>query len=323
MEVSEQGQTLDQLAKSGWKEAPPPSEPTSSKGHDFKILGVNIHVPAEEKPRVDSNMIGWGDRGAGIAPEDALIGGQAVKAIAAAGPTIAAKAKTAAELAAPQAKYWLTKGALIKLGVPPLLAEGAAVAVSGWKGTKEPPAPTGPHLDRSVPVRPSELTQQQLAERIKFGTGTPPAAVEKPMLRGGAAPSAPVAPVVASPVPPVTPAAPSAQSVAPPPSGESLPSPRPANSLPDQKALNEAALARRRAEYQATSAARTPAPAAKPTLLASEAKEYLRLIQSGKSAKDAMASIEMQRALNAQLGLGTPSPAETKFPKGMRGGLPK
>lgn len=36
-------------------------------------------------------------------------------------------------------------------------------------------APTGAaHLDRSVPVRPSELTQEQLGERIASGTGTPP-----------------------------------------------------------------------------------------------------------------------------------------------------
>lgn len=34
--------------------------------------------------------------------------------------------------------------------------------------------PKPSHLDLSVPVRPSQLTQEQLGERIRFGTGTPP-----------------------------------------------------------------------------------------------------------------------------------------------------
>src|SRR5262245_48340384 len=38
-----------------------------------------------------------------------------------------------------------------------------------------PANPTAPHLDRSVPVRPSDLTPDQLAQRIQYGTGTPPA----------------------------------------------------------------------------------------------------------------------------------------------------
>lgn len=33
---------------------------------------------------------------------------------------------------------------------------------------------TTAHLDRSVPARPSELTQEQIADRLKFGMGTPP-----------------------------------------------------------------------------------------------------------------------------------------------------
>lgn len=60
------------------------------------------------------------------------------------------------------------------------------VAKAGkWlQGTAEeapelPTPPTGPHLDRSVPMRPSEMTQQQIMERVKFGQGTP-----KPVSRG-------------------------------------------------------------------------------------------------------------------------------------------
>jgi len=47
-----------------------------------------------------------------------------------------------------------------------------------------PPGPTGPHLDRSMPMRPSEMTQQQLLERIQSGTGTPPPPAAKPPLGG-------------------------------------------------------------------------------------------------------------------------------------------
>ncbi len=95
--------------------------------------------------------------------------------------------------------------------------------------------------------------------------------------------------------------------------------------LPDQKALNEAALAARREAYQAKlqTAPTTPAAPAKPTLMASEAKEYLRLLKAGKSSKEALESIVAQRALIQSMGLRTPTLAETKFPKGMRGGAPK
>lgn len=47
-----------------------------------------------------------------------------------------------------------------------------------------PPGPSGPHLDRSMPMRPGEMTQQQIGERLKFGTGEPPPKVEKSPLGG-------------------------------------------------------------------------------------------------------------------------------------------
>lgn len=50
-----------------------------------------------------------------------------------------------------------------------------------------PPAQSGSgttaHLDRSIPTRPSELTQEQIAERFKLGTGTPPAVERNAMGR--------------------------------------------------------------------------------------------------------------------------------------------
>lgn len=71
-----------------------------------------------------------------------------------------------------------------------------------------PEAPSMAHLDLSVPVRPSQLTPEQLGERIRFGTGTPPARVPKapivhapePVAPMPSHPPAPVAVVEASPL---------------------------------------------------------------------------------------------------------------------------
>jgi hypothetical protein len=91
-----------------------------------------------------------------------------------------------------------------------------------------------------------------------------------------------------------------------------------ANSLPDQKALNEAAIAARRAAYQAKVAAESQTPptvAPKASLLASEAKEYIRLLQSGKTAREAMDAIETQRAFVQRFGTPTPTAEQLRFAK--------
>lgn len=100
--------------------------------------------------------------------------------------------------------------------------------------------------------------------------------------------------------------------------------------MPDQRALNEEALARRRAAYQATQAA-TPPPApvvppqspAKFVPTPAEMKEYMRLLRTGKTEAEAGRAIVAQRDLMEQFGLKAPTVEETKFPKGMRGGQPK
>lgn len=51
-----------------------------------------------------------------------------------------------------------------------------------------------------------------------------------------------------------------------------------------------------------------------------ETKFYLAMKQAGKSDAQVIEMIRAARALNASLGLKTPTVAETKFPKGMRGG---
>lgn len=122
------------------------------------------------------------------------------------------------------------------------------------------------------------------------------------------------------------------------------------NALPNQKLLNELAIEARRAKVRLTDATEhaaidavqngaTPkeavatvarpaasAPAAsaaaapvKFRLSAAESKEFARLTRAGKTPTEARDLIEMQRELMSKLGTPTPSAAETRFPKGMRG----
>lgn len=63
------------------------------------------------------------------------------------------------------------------------------------------------------------------------------------------------------------------------------------------------------------------AVAAKPKLTAPESKEYFRLRMAGKSDAEAKTAIEAARAFQAAHELTTPTAAETRFPKGMRGGV--
>jgi hypothetical protein len=88
-----------------------------------------------------------------------------------------------------------------------------------------------------------------------------------------------------------------------------------------QQLLNEEALARRRAEYQARQGqtpAQTPSPQ-KPTMDAQETLVYLRLRAMGKTDQEAQVAIEQARALKDRLGLPTPTAAQKRFPKGFRG----
>lgn len=63
----------------------------------------------------------------------------------------------------------------------------------------------------------------------------------------------------------------------------------------------------------------SPPPTKNVRLTAPETKEFLNL-QKKMSAKEAMAEIQLQRELMAKLNLSSPTVAQTKFPKGMRGG---
>jgi hypothetical protein len=116
----------------------------------------------------------------------------------------------------------------------------------------------------------------------------------------------------------------SASGGTPPPAGpppESVPAGTGAKS--PQAILNDEAIARRRAAYQAKQAQTKPEPAAaepKAIEIPPEVEqEYLRLRAMGKTDQQAKEAILVSLQMNAKLGLKIPTEAETKFPKGMRG----
>lgn len=224
---------------------------------------------------------------------------------------IAAGAKEGLATAAPVIKYEATRTMLRAMKVPDSLAIPIAMVVSGYKkGAK--PEPVAEPVPTAAPATVPGTGTSMVPAPMPAPAGVPVAS----------APAGPMPPSAAAP-PPMSPVVPGGQSVAPPPMPEAPASaPPPMNNLPDQRALNDAALAARRASYQARSAQPPPAPVvpAKPMLLASEAKAYIKLLESGKTAKEAMEAIVAQRAFQAQFGLTTPTAAETKFPKGQRGG---
>lgn len=95
----------------------------------------------------------------------------------------------------------------------------------------------------------------------------------------------------------------------------------------DARAQFEAAKAARHGPVGVTAqppaVAMPEAVAAKPMLTAPETKEYFRLRMAGKSDAEAKTAIEAARAFQTQFGTPSPTAAETRFPKGMRGGVAK
>jgi len=101
-----------------------------------------------------------------------------------------------------------------------------------------------------------------------------------------------------------------------------MPGPRAVkNALPDQKALNEAALAARRAAYQASlePAADTVVKASgKMHFTAPEWAAFRELRARGVNLEDAAAGAKAAGQLARQFGLSQPTAAQTSFPKGNR-----
>lgn len=235
--------------------------------------------PSPEVTREDNSLFG-------MPPEVAVLSGMAVgRAMGATGLTAAGRAvaglKAAGAQVAPVIKYEVVKSALQAAGLSPSLATAGAMAISAYK--KGAPAAaeaeaiaTGPHMDRSVPMRPSELTAEQLAQRIK----QPGSITDEARAQFDAAKAARNGPIGVT---------------AQPPAAEPIAAPAPVSS----------------------------AVAAKPTASAPEVKEYFRLRAAGKTDAEAQDAIQAARAMNAQFGMTPPTVAQTKFPKGMRGGVAK
>lgn len=283
------------------EEPPPPAGTWEDRGVAGRVWHPAV-PPAGE--RADSDVVGGIPLFGGISPEAVVAGGVGVgRALAAPAAHIIdralAGAKALGDQVSPQIKYEVAKTSLQAVGVPAPAAMAMALVISGLKrGAKETPtteAPSGPHLDRSAPMRPGEMTQQQIGERLRFGTGTPPAkAAPKPMIGVTAQPPAvpvePVASGLVAPAPqaaaPVVPTASAPQPSAPLPPSAPVPSPgapvpadpsaaamrmgpdgllvgRPGGNpaMPDQRTLNDAALAIRRQAAQSRLAAGSAPPA--------------------------------------------------------------
>jgi hypothetical protein len=142
--------------------------------------------------RADSNMVSVGN--VGIAPEDALVGGQIVRGVAGAVGSggVVAGAKTAFGHAAGYAKFEVVKHGLVALGVPHGVADAAALFIAGRGGAATEAEAANPDLARiaTKAERPNgAISPTPLRER--FPNGLPRA--EPPT-------ASPVAPVASLPL---------------------------------------------------------------------------------------------------------------------------
>lgn len=239
-----------------------------------------------------------------------------------------AAAKMAATTASPLLKFEVTRRAMMAMGAPDWMATGAAAYVSGMKGkgaaeaehvsapgfprtsvAADPPPVAAAPVDLSrVPA--GSLTQEQIGERLaatnagavpEVATVATPAPAGARLADQRAAFQARVA----------ARQAPEAQTATAAPIASPAAASPVATALPNQKALNELAIAARRA---------------KTTLSPDEARALVKVVEAGQTPQSAVADLMQARlaadpaaAFNARYGLKVPTDAETKFPKGMRG----
>jgi hypothetical protein len=165
------------------------------------VGGVPVTV-ASDPARADSNIAGTAS-GAGVAPEDALMVGMAVKNTVGAvrgGTGIIGKAlagvKQVAEQAGPAVKYELARTALMSAGIPGPAATAAAMLFSGYRAGAKSPS-TAPEAPPAAAVDLAPSAQAAQAARAQ-AFQTPAAPPEAP-----AAPQAqtPTPAPVASPAP--------------------------------------------------------------------------------------------------------------------------
>lgn len=283
------------LAKQAGAVASAPAPPSPGTWEDRGIGGKVWH-PASgvtERDRADNAFLG-------MPPEFAALSGLAIgRAVGAPALSVAARAvaglKATAGEALPQVKYQVTRSTLETMGVPPTLSIPIAMYVSGLKGGKKATAGE----PSTVPPPIVETAQQTMARKM---ASAPAAVPEPPAPASAAAPAAPVSSEPPVPAPTEFQAAQSAR----------------ANALPDQKALNEAALAARRAAYQASQspAAETVVPASgKLHFTAPEWAAFRELRARGASLEDAASGARAAGAFARQFGLSQPTLEQTRFPK--------
>jgi len=294
-----------------------------------------------------------------LTPEELLAGGAIVRGIGrvALSPEIAttagrvlAAARAAGGVGWGVAKYEGTKLVLEKVGVPSDIAGMLAFGVFGRPGPATATAETGelarppadaPHLDRSVPVPASVLTAEERAQRIAYGTGTPPPKPVKPPIAARTPAPEPVAPPEAAPAAPAPPDVSPGPSAAPGPPGAPAPATPAGFGWSPQRIQNELGLAARRMKVSLTApqyqeaadlvrqgqtptaavaqvnrgsgaspvapgaGPTTPPPGPKPKVPAAVMAEYARLRRLGKSHAEAVDILEFQQALIRRM--GTPS----------------
>lgn len=293
----------------------PEAQTPVDQGHweDRGIGGKVWHPPAgagSERTREDNSLLG-------MPPELAVVSGVGLaRAVAGAGAGAAAKTVAAGQAlagqAAPYLKYEIYRHGLMTMGIPWYVADGIAAVAAGMpkRGAAAGEAAAGEAAAAEAAptrVKAGSLTPEQITERLKNKVGSqipPEPPVERAPFRvKERVPSAPVETPSAAPAP-----------EAGHPAAEAQAAPR---AKSPQQLLNEEALAKRRAAYQARQAAPTPesapeaAPAEttqKPKLTGAQAKRYLDLRAMNKTDAQAREILEAE----SKLASGLPTDAEVR-----------
>lgn len=206
-----------------------------------------------------------------------------------------------------------------------VVGEDLADAMRGSRVPAPPQSdPSGPHLDLTTPVQPGSLTQEQLAERFAAVKAQGGLSAEA-RAQFDAAKATRNGPIGVTAHPPAIEPIVASESASPDAKAPTVAvQARPSFNVIRDAQGNISHLERVPSSASSTASFKPAAVmpetlAAKPMLTAPETKEYFRLRMTGKSDAEAKTAIEAARAFIAAHGLTTPSAAETRFPKGMRG----
>jgi hypothetical protein len=182
--------------------AAPPPAPAGGSWYDHPVLGRIWRPPGvaagqdATSKRRDSVVLGWGDNGGGVAPEDLLMLGQAGRAITGAAKLGGALGgvKEAIIQASPVIKYEATRATLRAAHVPDAIASPVAMLISGYKrgGGSAAAAETAAETQVSKPGFPKLTKTPAPAVAPPSGEGPYGSAPGFPrMTRTGAPPAPP------------------------------------------------------------------------------------------------------------------------------------